>query len=559
MSSPAEAASHAVALDGVDGALMMHHLTHIAQYVKLSGTREEAESLAYIRQVLDGYGYATTLLEHDAYISLPGEARVLADGRSLTAITHSMARSSPPQGITGRLVYVGDGSDADFAGQDVAGCIVLAEGIATPAVALRASRAGAVGQLHISPHEHLHEMCLSPVWGNPSEATAANLPSTVACTVSEADGAALRQALARGEVPAVTLHAVVDTGWRRTPILAAELPADPAAQDEPFILFSGHHDTWYQGVMDNGTANITMMEVARICAQSRSAWRRGLRLCFWSGHSHGRYSGSAWYADTHWDELERRCVAHVNIDSVGAAGADILSEAPTATELTALAAEVIAKQSGQRLRGKRIGRGGDESFWGIGIPAMFMAFSEQAPGAVKLRHALGWWWHTPGDLLDKIDPGNLARDARIYLEVLDRLLTDAVLPIDHAAQLDSLLAELGRLDGAKAQGIAIDALEAQAAGLRDALGEARARLDPDRLNAAIMRVCRALVPLDHTRGDRFEHDPALPLPAWPVLDPLRRLAAAEPGTDAARLLAVSARQARNRVAHALREARAALG
>ena len=551
------AAPRIAALDQVDSALMMRHLTHIAQYVKLSGTKDEADSLAYIRKVLDGYGYATSWIEHDAYISLPGRASVTVDGRALTAITHSMSQSSPAEGTTGRLVYVGDGTDADFAKQDVTGCIVLAEGIATPAVALRASRAGAAGQLHISPHEHLHEMCLSPVWGNPSEETATNLPTTVSCTVSEADGTVLREALARGEAPAVTLHAQVDTGWRRTPILVADLPADPAAKDEPFVLFSGHHDTWYFGVMDNGTANIAMMEVARLCAQATGR-RRGLRLCFWSGHSHGRYSSSAWYADTHWDELERRCVAHVNIDSVGAKGASILSEAPTAAELTALAADVIAKQAGQTLKAKRIGRGGDESFWGIGIPAMFMAFSEQVPGNVKLRHALGWWWHTPGDLLDKIDPENLGRDARIYLEIVDRLLTEEVLPIDQAAQLATLQAELRKLGGAAAHGLAVEGLEAEVAGLAAALARARASWGADRLNTALIRLCRALVPMDYTRGDRFAHDPALPLPAWPVLDPLRRLSAAKPGTDEAKLLAVSARQARNRLAHALRGAVAIL-
>ena len=558
MNSTVQTASRAVATDAVDAAEMMRHLTHIARYVKLSGTAEEAESLAYIRQVMDGYGYATTLIEHDAYISLPGAARVVADGRELKAITHSMAQSSPAAGVSGRLVYVGDGGETDFAGKDVRGCIVLAEGIATPPVALRASRAGAVGQLHISPHEHLHEMCLSPVWGNPSDETAANLPTTVACTVSQADGVALREALARGEAPAVTLFAEVDTGWRKTPILVAELPADPAATDEPFILFSGHHDTWYHGVMDNGTANITMMEVARLCAQSRDRWRRGLRLCFWSGHSHGRYSSSAFYADTHWDELERRCAVHVNIDSVGAVGASILSEAPTAIELTALAADVIAKQSGQTLRAKRIGRGGDESFWGIGIPAMFMAFSEQAPGKVKLRHALGWWWHTPGDLLDKIDPENLARDARIYLEIVDRLLSDEVLPIDHVAQLAALHAELGKLGATATHGVPVGGVQAAVTALTEALSHARGTWPAARLNAAMIRLSRALVPLDYTRGDRFVHDPAMPLPAWPVLDPLRRLAAATPGTDEAKLRAVSARQARNRVAHALREAAAAL-
>ena len=79
-----------------------------------------------------------------------------------------------------------------------------------------------------------------------------------------ADGSALRERLARGEQPKVTLHAEVDTGWRQTPILVAEIDGPDA--DGPFILYSGHHDTWHYGVMDNGAANATMLEVARLTA-----------------------------------------------------------------------------------------------------------------------------------------------------------------------------------------------------------------------------------------------------------------------------------------------------
>ena len=160
---------------------------------------------------------------HDAYISLPGKARVDVDNQTLTSITHSFSRSSPAHGVTGRLVYVGDGDEADFAGRDLRGAIVLTEGIASPGQAARASHAGAVGQVQISPHEHLHEMCVSPVWGSPSGETQAELPTTVVCTVSNADGSALRERLSRGEQPKVTLHAEVDTGWRQTPILEAEI------------------------------------------------------------------------------------------------------------------------------------------------------------------------------------------------------------------------------------------------------------------------------------------------------------------------------------------------
>jgi hypothetical protein len=378
----------------------------------------------------------------------------------------------------------------------------------------------------------------------------------VAVTVSQADGTALREALARDEAPEVVLHAEVDTGWRPTPILVADMDAD-GRPEAPFIMFSGHHDTWYEGVMDNGTANITMVEVARLCATRRAEWRRGLRLCFWSGHSHGRYSGSAWYADTHWDELERRCAVHVNIDSVGAAGASVLGNADTATELAGLASAAITAQTSQIHRGKRMSRAGDESFWGIGIPAMFMSLSEQPPSDVKMRHALGWWWHTPHDLLDKIDPDNLVRDARIYLDTVNRLLTNPVLPLDYAASAEALLAELRGLDGTGAHGIPLDDLLAEVEALRAAALHVRDAA-PEAADPALMRASRALVPLDYTSGDRFVHDPALPQPVWPVLEPLRRLAAAAPGTHAARLLAVSARRARNRVAHAVREARAAL-
>ncbi len=537
--------------DAVDGSVLMGHMGEFARWVKLSGTPDELTSLRYVRGRLDEFGYRTELLHHDAYISLPGRARVDVDNQALTSITHSFSRSSPAAGVTGRLVFVGDGEAADFAGRDMRGAIVLTEGIASPAQAANASRGGAVGQIQISPHEHLHEMCVSPVWGSPSAETLAQLPSTVVCTVSNADGSALRERLARGEQPRVTLHAEVDSGWRQTPILVAELDGPDA--DGPFVLYSGHHDTWHYGVMDNGAANATMLEVARLMAPQRAQWRRGLRLCFWSGHSHGRYSGSTWYADQHWDELERRCAVHVNVDSTGGIGAVVLSNAAAAPELLALAGEAIGEQTGAAYVGKRMSRSSDQSFWGIGIPAMFGALSEQPPAPVKMRNALGWWWHTPHDTLDKIDAANLVRDTKVYVHTLWRLLSDPVLPLDFAAHARVLLEELGRIRASLDGRFAVDGLIEAAEALRDT---AAAGGHDD---AALMRASRALAPVYYTSGDRFAHDPALPLPAWPVLQPLRDLAKSARGSDAAHALTVSATRGRNRMRHALDEAVAALG
>ena len=388
-----------------------------------------------------------------------------------------------------------------------------------------------------------------PRLGSPGPETLPQLPTTTACTISQADGAALRARLAAGEHPKVTLHAEVDTGWRQTPILVADM--DAPTPDAPFILFSGHHDTWYFGVMDNGSANATMLETARILAQHRTHWKRALRLCFWSGHSHGRYSSSSWYADTHWDELERRCAVHVNVDSTGGIGASVLTESASAPELAPLAAEAIRAVTNAEHEGRRPNRNSDNSFWGVGIPGMFGSLSHQPPAPVAMRNPLGWWWHTPHDTLDKIDEANLARDTRVFVHAIWRLLTDPTLPLDYAAHATALLRELATLDSTLQSRLPLQPLVDAATALRDAA--ARPASD-----AALMAVSRALVPVDNTLGDRFRHDPALPLPPWPVLQPIRALAATLPDDDAIRFARVDALRARNRLHHALREATAAL-
>ncbi|MGN6779723.1 MAG: M28 family peptidase, partial [Rhizobium sp.] len=79
-----------------------------------------------------------------------------------------------------------------------------------------------------------------------------------------------------------------------------------------------------------------------------------------------------------------------------------------------------------------------------------------------------------------------------------------------------------------------------------------------RINASLMRASRHLVPLNYTSGERFHPDSSLPHVAWPSLEGLRALARLDEGAPDTAFYVVHARQTRNRVAHALREANAAL-
>jgi hypothetical protein len=559
-------------LGALSGPTMMEHMEVFARWTKHSGTPEELESLKYVEARMREYGFTTSLILHDAYISLPSKAEVIITDEHLGCITHSFSRSSPTEGLTAPTIYLGAGGDSDFAAQDVRGRIVVVEGIANPAVSRRASRAGAVGQLHVSPHEYVHEMCISPVWGSPTHETVADLPSTVVVTVPLAEGQRIKDALASKPGLEATLLAEVDTGWRKTPILIADMAGPDKGADEPFVLFTGHHDTWYYGVMDNGGANATMMEVARLCAQQREKWRRGLRVIFWSGHSHGRYSSSSWYAEQNWEELERRALVHVNVDSTGGKGNTVVADTTAAAELRHVARDAIRAQGGQEFSNRRMSRAGDQSFWGIGVPSIFGNMSEQPAsananasasvfgGGNRLGHGTGWWWHTPYDTLDKIEEEILVRDTRIYLDVVWRLLTSPVLPFDYAEHGRYLQAELESLQEAAGDRFDLSELAVRAARLTDACdrldraaGSARDR-EVDILNRTLVKVARALVPVDYTTGDRFGQDPAVAQASYPALQPLRELPRHPAGSDAALFLEVGLTRARNRVAYALREA-----
>jgi hypothetical protein len=327
-----------------------------------------------------------------------------------------------------------------------------------------------------------------------------------------------------------------------------------------------------------------MLEVARLLAARRAALRRGLRVAFWSGHSHARYAGSAWYADAFWQELHDRCVAHVNVDSTGGRGATVLSEGNSMAELRAFASEVIEQIAGQRLSARRYGRAGDQSFWGHGIPSLLMALSEQpAEGAdpvlLALHHqissgagrsgGLGSWWHIPDDTVDKIDPAYLTRDTSIYALLLYRLCTADVLPFDYAAvarDLRSVVRDLqadcgGQFDlgPLAAQLTALDAairqLGDRIAAIRKAgVDDGRAEL----INRCLVRLGRALIPVDYTRSGRFDQDLAVPTHPLPGLHPAAQLGRLTPGTDECEFLRTRLLRERNRAVFAVREAQRAV-
>jgi hypothetical protein len=565
---------------------LWQHAQTIAQWERTSGTPGETAAVDYFQAQLASFGLTTRRYEFDSLLGWPESAKVElagAERRSFAAITHAFTPSTTLDGVEAELLYLGTGEEADFARQSVAGKIVLLDGMPAPVKVLRAQQFGAAGQIHVQSDRVLHELCVSPIWGTPTPRTAPYLPTVPAASIGSADGDALKRRVSQGST-IVRLTTKTFWDWRKTPLLTADLSG--TIEPERFVLFSGHQCSWYYGAMDNGTANATMLEVARVLAAHRDQLRRSVRIAFWPGHTHGRYSGSTWYFDNFWEDLHDNCVLHVNVDSTGARGAT-LYQALSMPETRDFALAAVHDAIGVEAEPERQSRAGDQSFWGCGVPSVFMDLSAVPPelaanmgtgslfsapeqGQSRPRGGLPWWWHTAEDTIDKIDPEVLTRDTRVYLLTNLRAATSPILPFRYrpvAQQIRETIESYQRAAGDRfdLSAVIARAREVEAAATRfDAwLDQTSAGPDAERLapdaNRRAMAIDRALVTINFTANGPFDQDLALPIPAVPLLEPVRRLASLDPATNEARFLATELTRGRNKVMWYLREAIRAAG
>src|SRR6185312_16269226 len=191
-------------VSGVSGAELKRHLNEIAQYVRLSGTDDEAKAFDYIESQLNSFGYKVSRYASDALIGYPGKSSLEITSPEREAIPcngYSLSPLTSDEGVSGELVYVGGGHDSDYEGLDVRGKIVVSDGLAMPDKTLASQNAGALAQIHIND-DYIHEMCISPVWGTPIPETAGLLPQIPAISVTKQNGEKIRAAMADGTVTA---------------------------------------------------------------------------------------------------------------------------------------------------------------------------------------------------------------------------------------------------------------------------------------------------------------------------------------------------------------------
>jgi N-acetylated-alpha-linked acidic dipeptidase len=561
----------------VDKHEMWRTLAYLNTVDRTSGTEGEFEAVRWIARKLEEYGVQYRIHEFEGYLSFPIRAslRVVApEGKEIRAKTRAFGACTPPAGLEGEVIFVDSSvkgigfqeSDNQFEGIDVKGKIVLSPR-GGPDGVFDAMEAGAIAHIHYWPsrEDAIHEMICTTVWGTPTPESAKRIPSIPSISINNEGGLYLRQlcekAAAKGKTVRVKLTAQTETRWCKQ--LLPEAIITGSEEPEKFVLAASHIDSWYVGITDNGTGNAACLELARVLEQVRrqGELKRSVRITWWTGHSTGRYAGSTWYCDNHWEDLHKNCIGLIGIDSPGTKGSTVYDEICAMADNYGLAQEIIGAITGQEIGRERPLRAGDYSFMGPGVPAMYMLLGSVPK---EQRYSVGgcgmnWWWHTEYDTLDTADADVLEQDTRIYLSTILRMTNSQVLPYKLQPAADEMLAALS--DYQKAAGNLFDLsgvaamlenlkqLAAQVdAGLATAaLSEAEAKA----VNKAIMRVQRALIPVNYTQSGEFEHDPATYQPVLPSLAEVRKLARMDPETDAYKFLKTKLVRSRNKVYAAL--------
>jgi hypothetical protein len=558
------------------------HMQHICLQIpsRLAGTENARRAAHYNADQLARHGVEAQVHDIPGLVSFP-EATALhvlvPREEAIEAFTCAHSVPTGPDGFGGELVYVRSGAEADYQGLDATGKIILAETSYHPArhEKLRiAAGKGAIGAVLMNwggaDNTAIPFGSIKPAWGNPTRETVrSEMPTMPAVGIARTAGLHLVEMLGSGPVR-VRFHANVENAWRTLQVTSGRVPS-PLSDD--FVLLGGHQDSWFgQAATDNAAGNACIVELARVLNAHRGELRRGLWCGFWTAHETGTMVGSSWFADHYWDELRDHACGYVQIDQPACAGTTRWGTGST-VQLRRFHQDAEARHLGNMEHyWHQLVKGGDASFMGLGIPAMYgMGHYTQAELKASGLARLGWWHHSIECNMDKVDLDFLAVHLKVYASYLWGLCTQPVLPLEIAPAAEQLVVRLTALqEPGRAIGLGgtLDTAQRFLVAARDfdAIAEhwrARYAADPAlsdepaaRLNEAMKRVNRLIIPLALTYKGVYGHDPYGFTPQQsmiPVLHDVPLLADLSPGEERWMLETELVRN-RNRVSDALSDA-----
>ena len=306
----------------VSGETAFNHILEMSAYNRNRPESEYKTTLweaEYVLQMLNEYRLPGAEIERfegrPTWDGVKGELWEISPGRKKIAdyddLRAMLASGSQDADVEAELVWVGEGSEQELEGIDLAGKIVVTSASAGR-VHNRAVEQGALGVISFDSPRPLVDPIQIPWSGLRGRGD----NTTFAFYLPPREGHILRDRLIRGEE--ISVHAVVDT---ETYDLDLQVPTcvipgtDPDAGE---IIFSAHLFEGYtkQGANDNISGSAAILEVARALHTMMEEGRiprtkRNIRF-IWVPE----FSGTGPWVVKHADLMEKT-LCNINLDMVG--------------------------------------------------------------------------------------------------------------------------------------------------------------------------------------------------------------------------------------------------
>lgn len=300
----------------------IQELCEMAGYGIHSGTNvgEKGHRAArYIRDKLHEAGLGEARLEpikvnnpypnrYELIVNAEGKKEVLSD----SCFPIHWTAGTPPEGITGEMVYVGDGSASQFERIDVSGKIALIDEkfirgwIPSARDAARvAKEKGAIAVLRAN-------MQVDSPQQNKGEGTPQDIFPIPAFCLSKSCGDYLRSLIASGTQHSVEIVLDVAHDVQDAFNVVFQLPG--SGNTEEVLLVGTHYDTGhFTGAIDNNGSVALMIKLAEYFAKKPVLERKRSMIFAWClGHDFDLNSGHYQFAEAHKELLEKAIVWDVD-------------------------------------------------------------------------------------------------------------------------------------------------------------------------------------------------------------------------------------------------------
>ena len=500
---------------------MMKDIETFSHLERYTGSEDGERAAEIIAQRMEELGIPVKRENYRIYRSLPGKAslKIMIHGSEKTIALTPYVYSGTAENLKADLVFdekslcKTDQKEMESRMKSFKNKIVLTYK-SSFSFACAAKRAGALAILTIWKADLAHHGTLGGVWGTPEpEDLEYHYPRIPFVEICKSDGEEIQKLL---ENSTATVSACLQVEMDDQ-VLPSMMPvARLEGKSKKFVLVSGHYDSWYEGVTDNGVANAMMMELARVFRENQENLKRSIVFAWWSGHSDGRYSGSTWYYDQHWEELKENCVVHINLDICGCKGSDLVGFNTSMLEGEAFDKEFLEKYNDEEpIPPVPMARFADQTFWGADVPFAIM------PKFGK-KGEFFYWWHTKEDSFDKVDSKIVSRDTDVIAELMVIFAQCKRLPADMTGFLTIMENRLQMIEKETSEDFELSSMWPVFEKLQKTMEQFANALenrqeDDENMDDYVLRIAGELVRITYTAGSQYHQDPATEEPMFPGL------------------------------------------